>query len=56
MHVLGEFRADAFSSRNLIDTHSPQSIDRAKFPKKQVLPVLAHARAVIKNAFVDAFL
>ena len=55
MHFFREFSPNSFSGGNLLDAGFPQTIDRAKFSQKQIFPVLTHARAIIENAFVDAF-
>jgi hypothetical protein len=56
MHFFGELGTDSFGRRDLFDSRFPQPIHRTKFPKEQILPVLAYAWAIIENAFVDSLL
>src|SRR5205807_6543009 len=56
MHFFGQFWSDAFGSRDLLDARFAQAIDRTKFSKEQVFRVLAYARTIVQDAFVDPLL
>ena len=56
MHFLGQFWADPFGGRDLLDARFSQAIDRTEFSQEQIFSVLAHARAIVENTFVDPFL
>ena len=56
VNFLGQLRANSFRRRNLFDGRFPQPVHGTKFSQQQVLPVLAHARAIVEDAFADAFL
>ena len=56
MNVLGQFRADSLRRGDLFHTRFPQPIDGPELAQQQILPVLAHARAIVENAFADPLL
>jgi hypothetical protein len=55
MNFLRQFRPDPFRGCDLFDARLSQAVHGAEFPQEQILPVLAHARAIVENAFADAF-
>ncbi len=54
MHFFGQFSANAFGGRDLIHARPAKAIHRAEPPQQQILPVLAHTRAIVENAFFDS--
>ena len=56
MHIFGKLSANPLGGGNLFNVCFAETIHRAKSPQQQVFPVLAYARAIIENAFLDAFL
>ena len=54
MHFFGQFSADTFGGRDLIHARPAKAIHRAEPPQQQVFPVLAHAEAIVENAFFDS--
>ena len=56
MHFLGQFWADPFGGRDLLDACFSQAIDRTEFSQEQIFSVLTHARAIVENTLVDSFL
>ena len=55
MHFIGELSANPFGRRNLLSACFTKTIHRAKPPQQQIFSVLTYARAIIENAFFDAF-
>src|SRR5215217_5634254 len=55
MHFFGQLSANPFRSCDLLDTCPAESIYRAEASQQQIFPVLAHARAIVENAFFDSF-
>jgi hypothetical protein len=55
MHFFGQLSADTFRGGNFIHRRLTQAIHRAELSQQQILAVLAHARAIVKNAFADPF-
>src|SRR5438045_1820287 len=56
MNFLRQFRPDPFRGGDLFHRRFPQPVHRTKFPQQQVLPVLAHARAIVEDTFADPLL
>ena len=56
MNFLRQFRPDPFRGRDLFHRRFPQPIHRTKFPQQQILPVLAHARAIVEDTLADPLL
>ena len=55
MHFFGQLSADALGRGDFVHGCLTQAIHRAKFSQQQILAVLTHTRAIIKNAFADSF-
>src|SRR6266404_5913969 len=55
MDFFGELSANPLGGGNLLNACFPETIHRAKSPQQQIFPILAHTRAIIENAFFDAF-
>ena len=56
MNFLRQFRPDPFRGGDLFHRRFPQPVHRTKFPQQQVLPVLAHTRAIVEDTFADSLL
>ena len=56
MNFLRQLRPDPFRGGDLLDRRLPQSVYRTKFSEEQIFPVLAHAGAIVQNAFADPLL
>ena len=54
MHLFSQLAANPFCGGDLVNGRFPQAIHGTKSSQQQVLPVLTHARAIVKNAFADA--
>src|SRR2546428_12849657 len=55
MDFFRQFSPNSFGGRNLLHARLAQTINGTKLAQQQVFPVLTHARAIIENAFTDAF-
>lgn len=54
VHFFGQLSAYPFRSSDLFNTCAAESIHGPEPSQQQVFPVLAHARAIIENAFFDS--
>src|SRR5207247_10317307 len=54
MHFFGQLSANPFRGTNFLHRRSAQPIHRAEPPQQQILAILTHAGAIIKNAFADS--
>src|ERR1700736_4338483 len=55
MDFFRQLSSNSFGGRNLLHAGLAQTINRTKLAQQQIFPVLAHAWAIIENAFTDAF-
>src|ERR1700680_5223394 len=55
MDFVRQLSSNSFGGRNLLHAGLAQTINRTKLAQQQIFPVLAHAWAIIENAFTDAF-
>ena len=55
VHFFRQLLAYPFGRCNFFDARFAQSLNRTKFSQQEILPVLAHTRAIIENAFPDSF-
>src|SRR6266852_143661 len=55
MDFFRQLSSNSFSRGNLLHARLAQAINGAKLAQHQIFPVLTHARAIIENAFTDAF-
>ena len=55
MHVFGQLAADTFGRGDFVRRRLTQAIHRAELSQQQILAVLTHARAIVKNAFANPF-
>ena len=55
MDVPRQLSSNSFGSRNLLYARVAQAINGTKLAQQQIFPVLTHTRAIIENAFADAF-
>ena len=55
VHFFGQLSANAFGGRDLVDACPAKAIHGAEPPQQQIFPVLAHAGAIVENAFFDSF-
>src|SRR5437868_13478909 len=55
MHFFRQLSADAVGGSDFVHRCLTQTIHRAKLSQQQILAVLTHTRAIIKNAFADPF-
>ena len=53
MDFFRQLSSNSFGGRNLLHAGLAQTINRTKLAQQQIFPVLAHARAIIENAFAD---
>ena len=53
--ILSQFPPDSFRSGDFLHGRFPEPIYRTKFSEKQILAVLTYSRAIIEDAFTDAF-
>jgi hypothetical protein len=54
MHFLSQLSANPFRGSDFIHRRFAQAIYGTKPSQQQILPVLTHTWAIIKNAFFDA--
>ncbi len=54
MHFFRQLSPNAFRGGNFLDSRFSQPLHRAELSQQQIFPVLAHPRAIIKNALADA--
>ena len=54
MHFFRQLPANAFRGSNFRHRRFAQTLHGAKSSQQQILPVLTHTRAIIKNALADA--
>ena len=54
MHFFRQLSADAFRGGNFLHSRFAQTLHGAELSQQQIFPVLAHSRAIIKNALADA--
>src|SRR6184192_1378224 len=54
MHFFGQLSANPFRGSDFVHRRSAQAIHRAELPQQQILAVLTHTGAIIKNAFADS--
>src|SRR4029453_6189291 len=54
MHFFGQLSANPFRGSDFFNRRSAQAIHRAKPSQQQILAVLTHTGAIIKNAFADS--
>ena len=55
VQVFGQLVANPFRGGNVLNAGFAQTTDRSKSPQQQIFSVLAYTRAIIENAFFDAF-
>src|SRR5437660_11451332 len=55
MDFFRQLSSNSFGGRNLLHARLAQTINGTKLAQQQIFPVLTHARAIIENAFTDAF-
>ena len=55
MYFFGQLSADTFGGSDFVHRRLTQSIHRAELSQQQILAVLTHAGAIVKNAFADPF-
>ena len=55
MDFFRQLSSNSFGSRNLLHARLAQTINGTKLAQQQIFPVLTHTRAIIENAFADAF-
>src|SRR5207302_8820753 len=54
MHFFSQLGTNPFRGRNFVHRRFAQTIHGTKLPKQQILSVLTHTWAIVKNAFADA--
>src|SRR5882724_2522082 len=54
MHFFRQPSPNAFRRGNFLHSRFAQTLHGAELSQKQILPVLAHSRAIIKNTLADA--
>src|ERR1700730_6844207 len=55
MNLFRQLSSNSFGRGNLLHTRLAQTTNGTKLAQQQIFPVLAHAWAIIENAFTDAF-
>src|ERR1700730_2025740 len=55
MNLFRQLSSNSFGRGNLLHTRLAQTTNGTKLAQQQIFPVLTHARAIIENAFTDAF-
>ena len=55
MDFFCQLSSNSFGGRNLLHARLAQTINGTKLAQQQIFPVLTHTRAIIENAFADAF-
>ena len=53
--ILSQFPPDSFRSGDFLHGRFSEPIYGAKFSEKQILAVLTYSRAIVEDAFADAF-
>ncbi len=56
VNFLRQLRPDPFGRGDLLYGRFAESVYGTKFSQQQILPVLAHAGAIVENAFADPLL
>ena len=55
VNFFGQFSADAFRCRDLVNGRLAEAIHGAEPLQQQIFPVLAHAWTIVENTFFDSF-
>ena len=55
VHIFRQLPANAFRCRDLINSCLAEAIHGAEPLQQQIFPVLAHAGAIVEDAFFDSF-